>query len=158
MHHATLYMIKINEHTTPLAANSHNLSHRPRCMKVIQCTGCVSANAYTRCHQLCWGDRKWAYYMSCACNTNVWPYVSLVPRLFLCVYMCNKVCMTLELNTMFFCCVQRSCIHACTHCTRVGKSLGMMLHVQYIYMYNVQCGSMHNYNFFFKIMSVLSEH
>ena len=113
VHHATLYMIKINEHTTPLAANSHNLSHRPRCMKVIQCTGYVSAN--TRCHQLCWGDREWA---SCACNTNVWPYISLVPRLFLCVCMCNKVCMTLELSTMFLCCVfvlSSKVLHTCMY-------------------------------------------
>ena len=36
-------------------------------MKVMQCAGCVSAN--TKLHQLCWGDREWVYYMSCAHST-----------------------------------------------------------------------------------------
>ena len=40
-------------------------------MKVTQCPGRVSAN--TRRHQLRWGDREWAYYMSCARNTYDWP-------------------------------------------------------------------------------------
>ena len=50
--------------TTPLAANRH-ISHGPRC------AGRVSAN--TRLHQLRWGDREWAYYMSCARNTDDCP-------------------------------------------------------------------------------------
>ena len=38
-------------------------------MEVTQCAGHVSAN--TRCHQLRWGDRELAYYMSCARNTDI---------------------------------------------------------------------------------------
>ena len=40
-------------------------------MKVTHCVGCISAN--TRLHQLRWGDREWAYYLSCARNTDDWP-------------------------------------------------------------------------------------
>ena len=53
----------INEpYITPLSVNSH-ISHGPRCMKVTQYIGYVSAT--TRLHQLRWSDQEWAYYMSC---------------------------------------------------------------------------------------------
>ena len=35
-------------------------------MEVTQCTG-----SNTRRHQLHWGDREWAYYMSCTRNKTV---------------------------------------------------------------------------------------
>ena len=64
-------------------------------MKITQCTGHVSANS--RLHQLHWGDREWAYYMSCTHNTDDWPY-----RCFLKQYR-----------------VHTTHTHACTHTTHM---------------------------------------
>ena len=66
-----IHMIKINEPQLPWeTAIIYHIGLDVK-MKVTQCTGRVSAN--TRRHQLRWGDREWAYYMSCAHNSDVWP-------------------------------------------------------------------------------------
>ena len=66
-----MYMIKINEPQLPWLRTAIYHTGLDVKMEVTQCAGRVSAN--TRRHQLRWGDREWAYYMSCARNTDVWP-------------------------------------------------------------------------------------
>ena len=46
-------------------------------MEVTQCAGRVSAN--TRRHQLRWGDREWAYHMSCTSCAYMYNHVYVYP-------------------------------------------------------------------------------
>ena len=65
----TVYnMIKINEPQLPWLRTAiiYHTGLDVK-MEVTRCAGRISAN--TRHHQLCWGDREWAYYMSCTRKT-----------------------------------------------------------------------------------------
>ena len=76
--------VRVHIHVCELIENRNyrpQMALRPTCRwrTVTQYAGCISAN--TRPHQLCWGDWKCGYHMSCMCNTDGWPQVFTVTQL-----------------------------------------------------------------------------